>query len=225
MEYFENIIQFFSFLKNENIDHNKELIIFDIGSRDCMHAVKFSQVFPNAKIFSFECNTNTLPICKNNIELYPNITLIDKAVNDFNGVCDFYPIDQEKTITTWKDGNPGASSMFLSNGNYNSIETYVQNKIQVECIRMDKMMKAFNIDHVDIVWMDLQGAELLALKSFGEYLHKIKYIHTEVSYKPIYEGQVLFNELHDFLLSNNFTNINNPNFVGWQEDIIYKNNI
>lgn len=225
MEYFENLIQFFSFLKNENIDHNKELIIFDIGSRDCMHAVKFSQVFPNAKIFSFECNTNTLPICKKNIELYPNITLIDKAVNDFNGVCDFYPIDQEKTITTWKDGNPGASSMFLSNGNYNSIETYVQNKIQVECIRMDKIMKGFNIDHVDIVWMDLQGAELLALKSFGEYLDKIKYIHTEVSYKPIYEGQVLFNELHNFLINNNFTNINNPNFIGWQEDIIYKNNI
>ena len=62
MEYFENLVQFFSFLKNENIDHNKELIIFDIGSRDCMHAVKFSQVFPNAKIFSFECNTNTLPL-------------------------------------------------------------------------------------------------------------------------------------------------------------------
>lgn len=225
MENFENLINFFSFLKNENIDNSKEIIIFDIGSRDCMHAVKFAQLFPNAKIFAFECNPNTLPLCRKNIASYSNITLVDKAVNIFNGVCDFFPIDQEKTITTWNDGNPGASSLFLSNGQYDCVETYIQNKISVESTRIDKIIEDYNIDHVDIVWMDLQGAELLALDSFGKYLNKIKYIHTEVSYKPIYEGQVLFNELHNFLINSNFTNMTNPNFFGWQEDIIYKNNI
>ena len=188
-----------------------------------MHAVKFSNLFPNSKIYAFECNPNTIPICRKNIENYPNIILIEKAVNNYNGTCEFYPIDPDKTITTWKDGNPGASSLFLSNGNYNSIETYVQSKIITDCIRIDKIMTDYNISEVDIVWMDLQGAELLALESFGTYLNKIKYIHTEVSYKPIYDGQVMFNQLHDYLTINKFTNVNSPTFNGWQEDIIYKN--
>ena len=222
MEYFENLSFFESFLKSEGFVSNKEYVIFDIGTRDCMHSVKFSQIFPKAKIYAFECNPNTIPICKKNIENYPNIILIEKAVNNYNGTCDFFPIDQEKTITTWKDGNPGASSLFLSNGNYNSIETYIQSKVITDCVRIDTIMNDYNITGVDIVWMDLQGAELLALESFGDFLNNIKYIHTEVSYIPIYDGQVMFNELHKYLLQNGFTNINQPTFNGWQEDIIYK---
>ena len=33
--------------------------------------------------------------------------------------------------------------------------------------------------------MDLQGAELLALKSLGENIYNVEFIYTEVSYKEI----------------------------------------
>jgi len=40
--------------------------------------------------------------------------------------------------------------------------------------------------------MDLQGAELLALKGLGNYLNNVRYIHIEVSHKEMYSGQVMY---------------------------------
>jgi hypothetical protein len=204
----------------------KDLIIFDVGSRDCEQSIEFYNRFPNARIFAFECNPNTLPICRKNIENFQDrITLIEGAVCDYDGEITFYPIDQEKTVTTWTDGNPGASSLFKSSGRYDCIEKYVQNEIVTNCHRLDTVMEKYNIPKVDIIWMDIQGAELLALKSLGKYLNYVEYIYTEVTYNSeIYSGQVLFEELHDFMLKNHYIVINNLN-IGkcWLDNVFYKN--
>ena len=138
-------------------DKTQKYVIFDIGSRDCLQSIEFYNNFPNAKIYAFECNPNTLDICKKNIEPYSDrITLIEGAVCDYNGNITFYPINQQKTITTWKDGNPGASSIFKSNGEYTA-ETYVQDEIITSCHRLDSIMDKYGISNVDIMWMDLQA--------------------------------------------------------------------
>jgi len=214
------IEKFINYITNKT----DEYIIFDIGSRDCMQSIEFYKNLPNSKIYAFECNPNTLDICRKNIEPYKDrITLIEGAVCDYNGEITFYPINQKKTITSWKDGNPGASSLFKSNGQY-TIEKYVQDEIITNCHRLDTVMEKYNIPKVDIIWMDLQGAELLALKGLGNYINTVKYMHTEVSYKEMYIGQVMFEQLNNFILSNNFSIVNNISYSGWQEDIIYKRN-
>ena len=59
-------------------DKNQPYIIFDIGSRDCVQSTEFYNHFPNAHIYAFECNPNTLPICKQNLEKYTDrITLVE----------------------------------------------------------------------------------------------------------------------------------------------------
>jgi FkbM family methyltransferase len=187
-----------------------------------MQSIEFYNNFPNAKIYAFECNPNTLHICKKNIEKYSDrITLIEGAVCDYDGEITFYPINQTKTITTWKDGNPGASSIFRSNGKYTS-EKYVQDEIKTNCHRLDTIMSKYNIDNVDIIWMDLQGAELLALKGLSDSLKYVQYMHIEISHKEMYTGQVLFNELNTYILSYGFSIKNKLSLSGWQEDAIYE---
>ena len=206
-------------------DKTKPYVIFDIGSRDCQQSIEFYNNFPNAKIYAFECNPNTLDICKKNIENYKDrITLVEGAVCDYDGEITFYPINQEKTITTWKDGNPGASSIFLSNGTYKA-EHYIQDEIKTNCHRLDSVIQKYNIKNVDIIWMDLQGAELLALKGLGNFLKQVKYMHIEVSHGEMYSGQVLFKELNDYIISNNFSIKNDLKMNVWQEDAIYENNL
>ena len=203
-------------------DKNKEYVIFDIGSRDCQQSIEFYKTFPNAKIYAFECNPNTLHLCEQNIIPYQDrITLIKGAVCDYDGSITFYPINQEKTKTTWKDGNPGASSLFKSNGKY-TIETYVQDEITTNCHRLDTIMNKHNIPCVDIIWMDLQGAELLALKGLGNKLSSVEYLYTEVSHKEMYTGQVMYKELNDYMIKNNFSILNKLRLSGWQEDVVYK---
>lgn len=206
---------------NHILDKSKDYIIFDIGSRDCEQSIEFYKAFPNAKIYAFECNPNTLELCKRNIQAYSDrIQLIEGAVCDYDGDITFYPINQKKTITTWNDGNPGASSLFKSNGKY-TVEKYVQDEIKVNAHRLDTIMQKYNIPRVDIIWMDLQGAELLAMKGMGEHLDRVSYIHTEVSHKEMYTGQVMYAELNNFIVSKGFTVANHISMDGWQEDIIY----
>lgn len=203
---------------------NEKFIIFDIGSRDCVQSIEFYNAFPNSKIYAFECNPNTLDICKKNIEPYNDrITLIEGAVCDYDGNITFYPINQKKTISTWKDGNPGASSIFKSNGEY-SVETYIQDETITPCHRLDSVMNKYGIPKVDIIWMDLQGAELLALIGLGDHLQNVKYIHTKACHSPIYTNQALFPEINNYLVNyycfNLLTNINTKSQF---EDVIYEN--
>ena len=74
-------------------NNNSELIIFDIGSRDCKEAIEFSKLYPNSKIYCFEPNPDAIKLAKQNVANINNIHLIEKAVSDKNGPIKFYAID------------------------------------------------------------------------------------------------------------------------------------
>ena len=221
-EYFSHldrmIDRFVAFLREQGMTAPE--VIFDVGARDCQQSVEFARQYPGARIFSFECNPQTLPLCRSAIAAHPQITLTPKAVNSFNGECTFYPINPQKTVTTWADGNPGASSLFRSNDTY-PVERYVQDEVKLPCTKLSTVMKEHGLTKVDCIWMDLQGAELIALQSLEEFLPAVKYIYTEVSHRPIYTGQVMFEELDTFLRANGFKRVTKVNEHCWQEDVIY----
>lgn len=200
----ENLSLFFSYVEKVFKDNNNIHVIFDIGSCHALESAEFSKKYKDCKIYTFEANPETYKVCLENSKDYPKIKVINKAVNDFDGKCFFYPMDKEKTVTTWEDGNQGASSLYLANGAYDHIEKYVQYEIEVPCTRIDTFCKQNYIDRIDIVWMDLQGAELKALKSMGCMLDTVKIIHTELEINPMYEGQCLFNDVNNFLQDNGF---------------------
>jgi FkbM family methyltransferase len=178
-------------------------MIFELGARDCEETLQFAATFPSAQVYAFECNPATLPICRERVREYSGIHLVEKAVSETDGSLTFFPIDQEKTVTTWEDGNPGASSLYKASGKY-PIENYVQNEIVVQSTRLETFMAENGIDAIDIIWMDIQGAELQALKSLGHYVKGVKLFHLEVEFFEIYEGQPLFAEVASFLISKGF---------------------
>lgn len=208
--------------KFQNPDDVK--VIFDVGTLHCLESIEFSKKYKNAKIFAFEANPVTYLECVERTKEIDNITVINKAVNDYDGTCTFYPIDPKRTVTPWFDGNRGASSLYKANGDYDFIEKYVQNEIEVPCTRLDTFCEKHGIESVDLLWMDLQGGELLAFKSLGEILSTIQVIHTELELNPIYHDQCLFPEVDEFLSQNNFTLVHGNVHVQFGTDFIYVNN-
>lgn len=197
----DNFILFLKYI-NTFLNRKPEVII-EIGARDCRETLAFNSYFPNAEIFAFECNPNTLPFCRQAIKGIKNIELIEKGVCLNNDKVTFYPINKEKTLTTWKDGNQGASSLLKASGKY-KVETYVQNEITVDAIRLDKFISLKNISNIDVLWMDIQGGELMALQSLGNDINKVSIIHTEVEFLEIYQDQPLYNDIQKFLKHNGF---------------------
>jgi FkbM family methyltransferase len=216
------IERFSRFLRARNVDFDTVGTVFDIGSRDGLQSVELADTFKKAEVVAIECNRDTLEQCRQNIANNPRIKLIDKAINSYTGRCRFYPIDPSRTITTWPDGNPGASSLFLATDQYPA-EKYAQSEVEVDCTRLDDLCRQLQIDTIDLIWMDLQGAELLALQSAGALLNKVRYIYTEVSHQPIYHGQCLFDDVDEFLMTSGFKICTKIDRTRWQQDLIYEN--
>ena len=211
-----------AFLRARHVDFETFGTVFDVGSRDGLQAIELSQLFPKASVVAVECNPATLDTCRRNISAHSRIRLVEKAINSFTGRCAFYPTDPSRTVTTWADGNPGASSLFIATGDY-PVETYVQSQTEVECTRLDDLCRELEVDVIDLIWMDLQGAELLALQSAGSLLDRARYIYTEVSHRPIYAGQCLFDDVDAFLTARGFRLCTKIDRNRWQQDLIYEN--
>jgi FkbM family methyltransferase len=168
-------------------------IILDIGSRDLDQSIEFSSVYQNSKIYAFEPNPEQFNICLNKSINYENINVEQLAISDKNGSLDFY-------IT---HGTVGASSL-LEPINVPFASTQNFTKISVESKRLDDWLEQNKIDFVDIMWLDTQGIELAALKSMGDKLKKVKFIHCEASELPYYKGHLLKTDLVEFLESVGF---------------------
>ena len=82
----------------------------------------------------------------------------------------------------------------------------VKEKIQLISNTIEDVLLEQNWENkkYDVV-LDVQGAELEVLKGFGKNnLNNIKKLTVEISTKQYYIGGVLWDELHKFLLDNNF---------------------
>lgn len=174
--------------------------ICDIGSWHLGQSIEFLELFPDAKVYAFEANPENY---KNCVEIHSRLTgyfkknlkVYNTALNDKPGEMKFYPVTND---------NPGASSKYKFMQGYTKEffnKEWVQDEITVEANTLDLWRKENNIGNIDIIWIDVQGAELDVFEGSRETLRDVKCIFTEVGLKPYYEGQSLKTEL-DFFLKN-----------------------
>jgi FkbM family methyltransferase len=178
-------------------------VALDVGSLDGEVTRRMLPLFPAARVFAFECNPDALGQCRAALAGLDRARLVERAVCDVDGDTVFHPIDGTRTRTPHADGNIGASSLYLASGDYPH-EQYVQGTICVPATRLDTWARGAGVDAVDVLWMDVQGAELRVLRGMGELLRTVRIIHTEVEFRSIYSGQALFPEVDGFLRAAGF---------------------
>src|ERR1700682_4125838 len=135
-------------------------VVYDCGARDALDGIELAQALDASELHVFECNPPSTDVCERNLAAYrlPPLTsyLCASAVSDRVGKITFHPIHTGKTITSHKDGNPGASSLFLASDTYTK-ERYVQTSITVPTTTLDAYCRTHRSP--DLLWLDLQGAE------------------------------------------------------------------
>ena len=139
-------------------------------------------------------------------------------------------IDEEEKEIMFYITNNGHSSSILELGTHANAypNIKVTEPIKLKTIRLDNFFETNNIDpnNYDFWNLDIQGAELRALKSAGKYLENVKYIYTEVFIKELYKGSALLPDVDAFLKIHGFTRIATQlHDVGWGEAFYFKNSI
>jgi FkbM family methyltransferase len=95
----------------------------------------------------------------------------------------------------------------------NSTKLHIENhqnakyshKEEIECDTLDNLIDFYSIDDKNLMLkIDVQGSEMNVLKSGINNLKKFKLVQVELSLQTLYEGQILYKEIIDFMNGNNF---------------------
>ena len=152
------------YLKDNSINTHEFKNILDVGAKDCAESIKFTEIFPNAHITAFECNPRLIEICEFNALVSDRITVVGKMVTDKPEITTFYmPHDEPGMGSMKKCVLPGSST-------------------SVETVRMNDYL---GDEVIDLLWIDVQGAEVDILNSFGSKLDNVKMIYIEANILPM----------------------------------------
>ena len=110
-----------------------------------------------------------------------------------------------------KPNKPGistqASSLHKPTGRLQHSSIIYPHTIQVPTITIDEWAAHNGIEHIDFLWLDMQGHELAALRGAQKMLKKVKAIFTEVNFIQGYEGQPLAQEVITWIEDHGFTEL------------------
>jgi len=115
-----------------------------------------------------------------------------------------------QTIPFYITNNGESSSLLqLDKHKIHHPHIHVTEEIKLETSTFKTICEKNNIDmsKYDFLNLDVQGAELLVLKGFGDELNNIEYIYTEVNQAHLYAGCALIDELDTYLKNYNFKRI------------------
>ena len=180
--------------------------ILDIGSWHLKQTIELSQIFEFANIHAFEPNPETNKYCVDVLEKLPNfvknrISINKLALSNEIGTLNFYQLDKQKSSST-NEGIASLSKLKIDGSLLN--DNWVQKEIKVEATTLDKWCLDNKVNKVDLIWMDVQGAELKVLQGSLNTLRNVKAICTEAGLVPYYEEHSLKPDIDKLLFENNF---------------------
>ncbi len=131
----------------------------------------------------------------------------DRNINIYQAVID---VEDDKEIS-FNVADNGQSSSILEFGTHSEHHPHVKmiGKKQLKTIRLDTFIKnnKIPIEKLNFMNLDIQGKELDALKSMGNYIQYVQYIYTEVNTEKVYKDCALLPEIDEFLKEKGFARV------------------
>ena len=183
------------------VKRKDNLIILEAGAADGSDTLRFSRLLPNAIIYAFEPVEQNFEILQKTVEKQKNVITFKLALSDFNGNS----LMNISNNANASDNVASSSSLLnpkLHLDTYQHIAFNQKEKVTVKTI--DTWALENNVDHVDVMWLDMQGAELKTLQASPNIMKTVKVIYTEVNFIELYEGCGLYEEYRDWLFSQGF---------------------
>lgn len=203
---FNKIKNYISYnLKKQYIDQEKYWIaqylpnnpnIIEAGAHVGYDTRQMSALWRKGTIYGFEPVPHIYQELKKNTEGIRNIKLFQMALSNQTGT-------QEMFVS---EGSQNASSSLLAPKEHINTHPEVKfnEKIKIKTQTIDDWANENMIDHIDFMWLDMQGYELATLKASPRILSTVKIIHTEVNLIENYENVPLYPEIKAWFESHNF---------------------
>lgn len=171
------------------------LVIFDVGANVGATVRRYASLFPNSIIHAFEPLPDTFAQLQGAVRDEPRIHAHDLALADSDGRRVFYVNKRSETNSLLRVAES-------YNQKYaNSDATQPVGEVTVRTTTIDSFCAQGGIEHIDILKLDIQGGELMALRGAGGMLGRVgvDLIYSEILFAKTYEGQAYFHQLSAYL--------------------------
>lgn len=176
-------------------------IIVEAGAFTGGDTRRFAKHWEHGSIHAFEPIPELYTMLVEKNRAYNNIYCYKLALSNTN---------QPQTIhiakkTSHPDRVTQASSLNTpcTDNVHNSI-TFPE-QMSVPCTRLDTWAQTHKVNHIDLLWLDLQGHEIYALYGAGILKNNITLVHMEVALKKRYHGQPLVDDVITTMAHEGFT--------------------
>ena len=163
----------------------KPLTIFDVGAHVGNVSLKYNKLFPNSSIYSFEPFPESFSSLQQNTSQHKNIKIFNKGLGEYVGSSKFHSNIHEQTnsiLATHEEANSNW-------GNTDMLNT--KEVLNIELTTVDQVVAEENIKRIDILKMDVQGAEYKVMAGAKKIMEEemISLIYTEIITIPTYQNQ------------------------------------
>jgi FkbM family methyltransferase len=122
-------------------------VVLDIGANLGYYTSLFATIA--GTVYAIEPTPNTLTLLRQNTRAYPNVTVLPIAVSDYEGFADLY-------LST---SNSGQNTLYGAGA-----------AVHVPVTTVDVLCRHRRITRVDLIKMDIEGAEIHALRGMQDTL-------------------------------------------------------
>jgi len=139
--------------------------IVDAGANIGMSAIYFANKYKYAKIIAIEPEEENFELLKNNTEKYPNIIVIRAALWNVSGEIGIFDtgLDNWGFMTGTSDLKIEANKKHFTNA-----------------VTVDEIMKKYNFATIDVLKIDIEGAEKEVFDSSKNWIDKVNLIIIEL---------------------------------------------
>lgn len=191
-------------------------VIIQAGGLYGSETVSFAQRWPNGKIISFEPNPHAFEVLSSRTSSSSNVQIYNTALNNHSGNAPFYLCY----------GSSGKDPVFEHASSLLKpsvcMEVHYQGPvINVDCVLLDQWCCENQVDYVDFLCLDLQGAELQVLRSSPASLKSVRCLAVHTNLFPFRTGTTQYVDLKSFLEESGFQLLTHWHREGLDGDAIF----
>jgi len=177
-------------------------IILEAGAYQGATTLHAATFWPKARVIAFEPSPDPRIRLEReiNIEGLSNVQVYPLALNTYNGVAPLYICRGRHGF----DPSFECFSSLLPESIKEDPPCCRGPQIEVPCVILDDWCVSNQIDHIDLLWLELEGLELRVLQSSPDILKTIKVLYVQTLIDPYRSGMTTYNELKKFLEENDF---------------------
>lgn len=202
------------------VSRDKPITFIDVGACRGNFSYALSNTFDVKTGILIEPLPHLVPGLKSRFPNEQKFKVLNLAVSKEKGETEFY----------FSELNEMSSLFEIKSEFYDPfVVTSAGEKIKVQMESLDNIAEQCRLEIIDLLKIDVQGAEHIVLESGPETLKRTKVVYIEVSYRPMYKDSSDFFDIYKFLNNKNFrfggtTPVCTVNGELMQADAIFINN-